>query len=218
MVSADPSRGWADSGLVQNSVRGSTVASRRRCADYAGRGVLVCGVARMVKASLVATAYHEAGHATMRWHYATRILKVTIAPDADSLGSCRGEKIIRGKYPDVDNSYSTRFSMEKQAAIKLAGPIAQKLYNPRSFRNYHASSDYVDAADIALRLNTSEDALRAWLKWLEIRTRDQLRTSWDIVDRIAKKLLEAETLNEQQVRQVIFSSSSRLAHGEENQV
>jgi hypothetical protein len=42
----------------------------------------------------------------------------------------------------------------------LAGPIAQKLYNPRSVRNYHASSDYDVAADCFAHERLSKASLR----------------------------------------------------------
>ncbi len=96
--------------------------------------------------------------------------------------------------------------MEKRAAIALAGPIAQQLYKPRSFRNYHASADYAVAAEMAFRIKKSERAGKAWLRWLELTTQDQLREFWAIVDRVAQKLIDAKTLDAEQIRSVIFNA------------
>ena len=93
--------------------------------------------------------------------------------------------------------------MEKRAMIALAGPIAQKLYNPRSFRNYHASADYNAAVEMALRVNGSAEQAEAWLKWVEIRTRETLQTQWSIVGRVAKELLRASTLNGEEVQRIV---------------
>ena len=203
MVSADSARGWADFGREQIPVRGFAVASRQRGADYARRGVLVCGVARMViKAALIATAYHEAGHAMMCWSLGVRSKRVSIVQGEDSMGSFLHERVVRG-HPETDNSNRMRLSLERYAAIALAGPIAQQLYNSRSFRTYHASKDYKIAATCAFRVNGSEESAKAWLKWIQIRTKDQLRVFWPIVDRLAKRLLDAKTLHDVKISEII---------------
>src|ERR1017187_9553579 len=132
-----------------------------------------------------ATAYHEAGHAIMCRLSGIRLNKVTIASDENTTGSCGYEKMIRGKYPETDNSDRMRLKLEKRAMIALAGPIAQKLFNPRSFRNYHASADFKAAVDMALLVNGSAKQAEAWLKWLEICTRETLQARWSIVEGFA---------------------------------
>ena len=92
--------------------------------------------------------------------------------------------------------------MEKRAIIALAGPIAQKLYNERSFRNYHASEDYRTAGEMALRVNGSAKQAEAWLKWLEIRAREALQVEWPIVEGLAEELLRTSTLNGEQVKRL----------------
>jgi hypothetical protein len=93
--------------------------------------------------------------------------------------------------------------LEKRAMIALAGPIAQKVSNPRSFRNYHASADYKAAVDMALLVNGSAKQTEAWLKWLEIRTRGTLQAQRSIVEGLAEELLRATTLNGEQVQHLL---------------
>jgi hypothetical protein len=158
------------------------------------------------RTSKIATAYHEAGHAVMCWHYGARIRKLTIVPGADFTGSCHHERIVCGRYPEADNSNRTRSRLEKLAAIALAGPIAQQIHAPRTFRNYHASSDYSNALNAALTANGSEDEAEAWVSWIEIRTTNQIQRLWPIVENTAKALLRCETLNEQQIQTAIHDA------------
>jgi ATP-dependent Zn protease len=150
-----------------------------------------------------ATAYHEAGHAVMCRHEGVRLNKVTIVSDESTAGSCGHEKLIRGKYPDTDDSDRMRLKIEKRVRIALAGVIAQKLYNPRSFRNYHASADYEAAVDMALHVSGSAKQAEAWLKWLEICTRDTIQAQWSIVEGLAEALLKESTLNGEQVQRLV---------------
>lgn len=93
-------------------------------------------------------------------HEGVRLTKVTIVSDENTAGSCGYESMIRGKYRETDNSDRTRVKMEKRAMIALAGPLAQRLYSPRSFRNYHASADYKAAARIDLVRQSTRRARR----------------------------------------------------------
>ena len=143
----------------------------------------------------ISTAYHEAGHAVIAYHVGVKIQTVTIVPDGEYLGLCRHAKVIRGRYPEADDSDRTRLRMEKHGMIALGGPIAQRLYNPRSVRRYHASSDYRSVADVALRVSSgSTEQAEAWMTWLEIRTSDALRLRWVVVKALAEELMERRTV------------------------
>ncbi len=157
-----------------------------------------------------ATAYHESGHAVMCWLNGVRLKSVTIDPDEDYVGFCRHEKIIRGRFPETDNSDRMRLKLERHVMISAAGPIAQKLYNPRSFRNYHASADYETVMTWALNANGSQKQAEAWLRWLEIRTKETLQVRWAIVKGLAEELLRANTLSGDKVQELFFA----LARGE----
>ena len=95
--------------------------------------------------------------------------------------------------------------------IALAGPAAQRIHAPRSFRNFHASSDHRTAVDISGIVNESPEQAQAWLKWLEIRTRDDINLLWPIVERLADNLLRMETLKADQIRAIITSTEATLS-------
>jgi hypothetical protein len=149
----------------------------------------------VTKRTCTSTAYHEAGHAVIAYHVAVKVQTVTIVPGSEYLGLCHHAKVIRGKYPEADYSDRTRLRMEKLGMIALGGPIAQRLYNPRSVRRYHASSDYRAVADVALQVSGgSTGQAEAWMRWLEIRTSDALRLRWIVVEALAEELMERRTL------------------------
>ena len=164
---------------------------------------------RSLPATKNATAYHESGHAIMGWKLGVALKKVTIVPTADITGACHHDKLVRTRYPEMDESPSTRLKMEKLAMIALAGPIAQRIYAARSFRNYHASLDYREAVDISEIVNGSSEQAKAWLKWLEIRTRDDIKGLWPIVKRLAQELLRAETLEAGEIQAITRTQPSR---------
>jgi hypothetical protein len=110
----------------------------------------------------------------------------------------------------MDGSPSNRLKMEKAAMIALAGPAAQRTHAPRSFRNYHASSDYRNAVDIAETVNGSTEQAQAWLKWVELRTRDDINELRPVVERLADELFRVETLEAGQIKTIITSTIAAL--------
>lgn len=136
-----------------------------------------------------ATAYHEAGHAFVAWSLGVAVHRITIVPSGLIAGSVQHEKIIRGKYPELDGSMRARMRMEKNILIALAGPIAQRLYKSRSCRSWHSTGDYRAASDMALLINSSGKQASAYLKWLQIRTEEILIARWPLVHALAQELL-----------------------------
>jgi len=153
------------------------------------------------------TAYHEAGHALMCIMEGVRLTKVTIVSDENVAGSCGYENLFSGKFPEIDNSERVRLKMEKRAKIALAGAISQKLLNPHGFRNYHASADYSAAVKMALRVNGSTKQAEAWLKWLEICTRETIQARWSVIQGLAEQLLRVNTLDAEQARKLVAELS-----------
>jgi hypothetical protein len=45
--------------------------------------------------------------------------------------------------------------------------------SPRSWRAHHGAADFKQAVDLASRFNGSDEAVRAYLDWLAIVTRDE---------------------------------------------
>jgi hypothetical protein len=60
-----------------------------------------------------------------------RLNKITMASDENTAGSCGYEKMIRGKYPETDNSDRMRLKLEKRAMIaplRLVYSLTSKVY------------------------------------------------------------------------------------------
>jgi hypothetical protein len=169
---------------------------------------------RRTTAAQKATAYHEAGHAFMAWFLRVGLKKVTIVPREGSAGRCHHEKLLRGKHPEVDDSNPARLRKEKLIMVALAGPIAQQLYNPRSYRRHHAMRDHQTAAEVVENLSRSSEEANAYIEWLQIRTKDRLRepANWGAVQALANELLRRSTLEGREVKPVILRGVNAAYH------
>ena len=146
-------------------------------------------------AGLEATAFHEAGHAVAAWHAGLKIHRATIVPTPGKHGSVKHVSPLRGIHLDYDGSDRARLRAEADIVVCLAGPAAQRRHSPRSWRSWHGASDHERAADLAMRFNGSDEATSAHLAWLAVVARDQVDSLWDLVERIARELVERRTLS-----------------------
>ena len=160
--------------------------------------------------ALRSTAYHEAGHAVMAWHEGLSINEISIVPDHKSSGRIIHANPLRGIHLDMDNSNRARIRAESAIRVALAGPIAQRHYNPRGFQHRHAESDYELAKDRILYITGSGEEANAYMNLLEIQTR-QIVTGlhWSLVDYLAKALLERQRLSRKEIRATIKQSMQR---------
>jgi hypothetical protein len=158
-----------------------------------------------------ATAFHEAGHVVAQWRNGLKLKTATIVPTVDASGSAESENPLRGIKLDIDGSDRARLRAEKWITVMLAGPTAQRLHNPRSWRHYHGASDRKVAVDLALNLNGSGEAASAYLNWLEIVTRQMIAGSWPSVERVAGALLEHGTLAGPELLAAIMPKRDRTA-------
>jgi hypothetical protein len=94
---------------------------------------------RRSKSQIEATAYHEAGHAVIAYLLGYRPQSVTIVPTADTAGHIIHANPLHGFQLDIDGSHEARLRVENVVTICFAGPIAQKRYNPRSWRERTAN-------------------------------------------------------------------------------
>lgn len=150
-------------------------------------------------ASLKATAYHEAGHAVMAWILRVKVRSATIAPDREAgiAGSVSHEKLLLGKCPETIDSDRQRIRAEKLIMVLLAGPIAQVLYNPRSFRRYHAGFDWNRVVRLSGMCTESVSTSERHIEYLEGRIKDHLRNpeKWKLVTKVADELLGNTTVD-----------------------
>jgi hypothetical protein len=80
---------------------------------------------------------------------------------------------LRGIRFDGDTSARAREQAESAIIVRLAGPEAQRTHSPHSWRFRHGAADFKQAVDLASRFNGSDEAVRAYLDWLAIVTRDE---------------------------------------------
>jgi hypothetical protein len=129
-----------------------------------------------------ATAYHEAGHVVVTHALGYKPKSVTIIPTRDAHGIVHYPNPSRGIQLDIDGSDRARLLAEQVIKISYAGPLAQQRHRPRSWRRYHGASDFDLAADLGLRVCGSAKQATAFLRWLEIVTREMVQTIGSILN------------------------------------
>jgi hypothetical protein len=140
-------------------------------------------------------AFHEAGHAVVAWSRGIKVTSATIVPARDFLGQVTQSNPLRGVRLDYDGSNRARLRAEAVIVVLLAGPVAERRHDSRLRRSRYGAHDHERAADLAMRVNGSDKAAEAHLNWLAIVARDEIDASWDLVERVARKLFEQRTLS-----------------------
>ncbi len=175
------------------------------------------------------TAYHEAGHALVGYLLGTQhtaLYKVTIAPRGATLGHTSFE-------PAADQ-YSTNLQeLEGMIATSLGGRIAEELVFGEDKITTGAEHDLQHATEIAYNMVTHwgyskrvgliynpkdhaiisqeviEQEVQAIIQRIYDRTKKQLENNRDKLDKIAKALIERETLDAQEIK-VLLKPSQRI--------
>jgi ATP-dependent Zn protease len=155
------------------------------------------------KAQLAASAYHEAGHAFMAWRLRLAIMRITVVPKGDTSGLTVHSNPLRGISLEWDDSDRARMRTERAIKVCLAGPAAQRMYNPRSWRRYHGESDHDRAVDLALRMWGSGEQALLYLRLLGNSVRTDLSLWWRSVDALAATLIEKRVLNGSQIKEIL---------------
>ena len=157
--------------------------------------------------ALVATAYHEAGHAVIAWVHRVGLREVSIIPDADAgtLGHC-------GRYrwpsfaPDAGLDARTERRAMNLMMVHLAGREAERRFTGR-YNHIGAAADLETAYTLAAYVTGDTDPeTAAFLHWLTLRTRRALGIHWIAVEALATTLLNAQRLDGKQVREVILGA------------
>ena len=165
--------------------------------------------ARLSK-TLQSVAYHEAGHVVVRWHGRLRMPKyVTIIPNEEYLGHVFGPKFPSSfDFGETQWSGRTQLQLERGIRSVLGGPLAQKKFHPRGFRHDYAAEDYRQIVDLAIMLSGSDEIASAYIKLLELQTRNLLNQDWiwQCVEAVAGALLEQEKLSGKQVKEIILGA------------
>jgi hypothetical protein len=152
-----------------------------------------------------ATAYHEAGHAVACYFMHVKVRSATVISDKDqgSLGHVRHENMFRGLNPEVDLSGRVRLQIEREIIISVAGAAAQRRFSKRSWRQYHGSSDFRSASDLALRIGGDGAGATAFLHWLQLCADRLVETRWRNIECVARALMKRKTMTGEEIVDVI---------------
>lgn len=104
----------------------------------------------MIKMNERVVAYHEAGYAVVAWRLRIRVRRASIVPGDDSSGHVLSgmlcSKTVNEMELEADCFSPSRLQAEKRVMVSIAGELAQRRFNPRSFCSYHGSSDLESAS------------------------------------------------------------------------
>lgn len=173
--------------------------------------------ARAAQKKLIATAYHEAGHAVASHvlKYAPKTKKLTIEPEPEfgNLGHALAFFMPSLK-PDLEDDLKTMARLEARVIVLLAGPESERKYTGR-YNNAGAAGDHADAADYALRMDSNSTCMAAHREYCRQRAIQLVDHQWKMIEKLAEALLEHKTLNGKQVR-AILDESHALAQSRAN--
>lgn len=177
------------------------------------------------------TAFHEAGHAIMALYTpgATPLYKATILPRGGALG-------ITFQLPQLDKYEQTRLELLARLDVCMGGRVAEEMIHGAEHVTSGCSSDLRNATDTARAMVTSygmsekigpvqlsehwnewstdtrhvaEEEIRNLLLASEARTREMLKKKSTELHRLAKGLLEFETLDKEEIEKIVRGENLR---------
>jgi len=154
-----------------------------------------------VSKRLLATAFHEAGHAVAACHEGRGTKRVTIVPEGDTLGLCSFYALRETESFAWDASTRNRIRIERLIISALGGCAAEARFVGRhNFIGAHV--DWHFAADLSEFPTGSHKEAGAYLNWLWERTRTifQVDGWWDITTGLAEALVEHRTMSATEVK------------------
>ena len=149
-------------------------------------------------------AYHEAGHALIAILLGAEVRQVTIEPDNDDGPARQGDTQVVWRR----STLSDKAFAERAIQVCLAGPVAEMIY---SGDPYHPglvaewSADWQDAWQAATILHPHEQKRLAYLERISIQLYHQLKSDnlWPALASLADELLAHETLESEQVEEIV---------------
>src|ERR1700722_14596821 len=141
-----------------------------------------------------ATAYHEAGHAVVRYLLAFEPKSVTISTASNTQRAAKYGDPLHGIKLDTDGSARARLRLEKAIRISYAGPLAEKKYSVH-WRGSNGAYDFGRIEELALiACDGSSTQVKFFLHWLEVATQEMVDAHWAAIERVAKRLLVHDRL------------------------
>jgi hypothetical protein len=145
--------------------------------------------------NLEETALEEAGHTTIRDYFGAKITEVAIG---DGEGHC--DFRARRTHGDL--------ALFQNIAGCLAGKVAADRGGFKANdAEWHASKDYRQALDCALRLNAGDEVgSELLMAWMERRTLLLVDKLWPQIHKLAFALLDRSQLTGEEVRKLVSSN------------
>ena len=163
---------------------------------------------KSVSKSVRSTAYHEAGHAVVAGYFSLSAYYISID---QKKGESDGCAYYQNPLVDIDlnrnHSDEVHLKAEKLIIICLAGPAAQRHYNPKGVRKYHAEDDMEIVDKLMMRFaGGSKETMKAHHKWLSLRTLDIVSDPihWRTISRLAEALIERGSLNKEEIHKLVY--------------
>jgi ATP-dependent Zn protease len=153
-------------------------------------------VSKQPSRALASAAHHEAGHAVMCCKERIRVNRITIIPSEGATGSVGHANPLHGINLECDGSTRARMRVESYVKVCLAGPVAQRAFNPKGYRRYHGQDDYRQAEDVLSTMVGSYEEREAYLRLLYIQTKQYITSpaGGALVSGVAAALLERKEI------------------------
>jgi hypothetical protein len=154
------------------------------------------------------TASHEAGHAVAAVALRRAVKGVSIVPDGASNGRLVNRQLPDTFRPDVNNDVRTRWFVEREIMVFLAGGVALEKFQGHR-RALGDGEDLRYAKDLASFVCGDMEEIGAYVAWLHARTKLLLNQPWNwrAVGDLAEALLEHKELSGRAARRIYQAAS-----------
>jgi ATP-dependent Zn protease len=157
--------------------------------------------------TLRSTAYHEAGHAVVRYKLGLSVKAVSIVSDDNSGGRSSHRPPGEWFRPDIETDARHRRRIEDEVMCGWAGALAEERLGESSDKELEvgAAQDVNTIVWFASYFTGSDYETEAYIEWLRRRTEGLLNRAdvWPAIEAVAAALLEEHTLTGRQVRRII---------------
>jgi hypothetical protein len=168
---------------------------------FVGRGVLI-------SQEVVATAFHEAGHAVVG-HQLTGEAprKISVIPEDGSVGRTCNHPWPRSFKPLVRMTPLSRQRLEDETVKILSGFEAERRHTGRA--DHHGAGEDFKGARVYARLVVGDDAegVAAYIEWCSYLARRAVERNWDRIGRFARRLADAGELEGRELKKALTSAS-----------
>jgi hypothetical protein len=152
-------------------------------------------------------AYYESGHVIIVNCEDIPIHRVTLEPGENHDGLTKMGRFLIANADCDDITPRRRDRLERFVRVMLAGNIAQHRFKPRSgYREFNLHADRHKAVELLSHFTRSNEELGAYLRLLQIQTKQKIEGRWPLVEAVANALLDRRTLSRDEVRTIVLAT------------